>query len=131
MNEEKTIFQKIIDGEIPSYKIYEDDKCLVILDKFPESKGKTLVISKQVVDYVFDLDDETYNHMFSVAKKVIKATDKALGPKRTCLVVEGFEVPHSHIKIFPVYDEKLVISGGPEIEESEAKEIAQKIRENL
>ena len=61
-----------------------------------------MVISKVEVDYVFDLDDDLYAHMFAVAKKVAEATDKAFGTERTCLVVEGFEVPHVHIKLYPI-----------------------------
>lgn len=131
MNQEKTIFQKIIEGEIPSHKIYEDDKCIVILDKFPNTKGQSLVISKEPIDYAFDIDDETYLHMLAIAKKIVKATDKALNPTRTCLVIEGFEVPHAHIKLFPVYDLPLNIGSGPEIDDEEAEKITVDIKNNL
>jgi len=97
-----TIFTKIINREIPGQFIYEDDKCVVIMDKFPVVEGQSMVISKVEVDYVFDLDDDLYAHMFAVAKKVAEATDKAFGTERTCLVVEGFEVPHVHIKLYPI-----------------------------
>jgi histidine triad (HIT) family protein len=99
-----TIFTKIIAGEIPSSIIYEDDICLVIPDKFPAIEGQSLVILKREVDYVFAMTDDEYTHMFKVAKKIAVASDKAFGAERTCLVVEGFEVPHVHIKLYPVVE---------------------------
>jgi len=101
-----SIFTKIINREVPGHFIYEDDYCVAILDKFPAVKGQSLIIPKKDIDYAFDLDDETYLHLFQVAKKVGKASDKALDAERTCLVVEGFDVPHVHIKIFPMQDTK-------------------------
>lgn len=97
-----TIFTKIINREIPAYFLYEDEHCVAILDRFPAVPGQALVIPKQEVDYAFDLDDETYLHLFQVAKTVGTAIDAALQPERTCLVVEGFDVPHVHIKIYPM-----------------------------
>lgn len=99
-----SIFSKIIRREIPAQFVYEDDVCVVIMDKFPSTPGQTLVIPRQEIDYIFDLDDATYAHIFHIAKKIAKASDKALEPQRTCLAVEGFEVPHVHIKIYPVND---------------------------
>jgi histidine triad (HIT) family protein len=99
-----SIFTKIINREIPAHFLYEDDYCVVILDKFPSVKGQSLVIPKKEIDYAFDLDDDTYLHLFKTAKKIAQASDKALDAKRTCLVVEGFDVPHVHIKIFPMQD---------------------------
>ena len=131
MNEEKTIFGKIIDAEIPCYKIYEDDKCIVILDKFPETKGKTLVITKKPIDYVFDLEDELYEHVLKISKKIVKVLDKTFKPKRTCMVIEGFEIPHAHIKLYPVYEENLVISGGQELKDEEAEKLLEEIKSNL
>lgn len=97
-----SIFTKIINREIPAHFLYEDEHCVAILDKFPAVKGQSLIIPKKEVDYAFDLDDDTYIHLFQVAKKIGVASDKALGAERTCLVVEGFDVPHVHIKIFPM-----------------------------
>lgn len=99
-----TIFTKIINREIPAHFVYEDDLCVVILDKFPTVRGQSLVIPKKDEDYVFDLNDELYAHTFSVAKKIAKASDKAFGAVRTCLVVEGFEVPHVHVKLYPMQE---------------------------
>ena len=97
-----SIFTKIINREIPAAFVYEDDVCVAIIDKFPETVGKTLIIPKKQVDYIFDLDDETYQHLFEIAKKVSKALDKTFKTERTCLLVEGFEIPHVHIKLYPV-----------------------------
>lgn len=105
-----TIFTQIINREIPAHFIYEDELCVAILDKFPAVKGQSLVIPKKDVDYAFDLDDETYLHLFQIAKKVGKASDKALDAERTCLVVEGFEVPHVHIRIYPMQDTKRALA---------------------
>jgi len=100
----ESIFSKIINREIPGHFIYEDEHCVAILDKFPAVRGQSLVIPKKELDYAFDLDDDTYIHLFKVAKKIAKASDRALNAKRTCLVVEGFDVPHVHIKIYPLMD---------------------------
>lgn len=97
-----TIFTKIINREVPGYFIYEDDVCVAIMDVFPSIEGQSLVILKREVDYLFDTTDEEYSHLMNVARNIAKATDKALETERTCLVVEGFEVPHVHIKLFPV-----------------------------
>jgi histidine triad (HIT) family protein len=100
----ESIFTKIINQEIPAHLLYEDEHCVVILDKFPAVKGQSLVIPKKEIDYAFDLDDDTYIHLFKTAKMVARASDKALNAERTCLVVEGFDVPHVHIKIYPMQD---------------------------
>jgi len=130
-----SIFSKIIRREIPAQFVYEDDTCVVIMDKFPSIKGQTLVIPKQEVDYAYDLDDHTYAHIFKIAKKIALASDKALDSKRTCLVVEGFEVPHVHIKLYPMQegDKNLsaALSAGPETGDEELNELATAIRESL
>lgn len=117
----KSIFTKIINREVPGHFIYEDDNCVAILDRFPVVKGQSIVIPKQEIDYAFDLDDDTYLHLFKTAKKIAKASDVALAAKRTCLVVEGFEVPHVHIKIYPMVstDKSLADFMGPGEEASD------------
>jgi histidine triad (HIT) family protein len=97
-----TIFSKIINREIEAQFIYEDKLCVAVMDKFPAINGQVLIIPKKEVDYAFDLEDETYLHIFMVAKKITKALDKVFDTTRTCLVVEGFEVPHVHIKLYPM-----------------------------
>lgn len=100
----ESIFTKIVNREIPAEIIYEDDHCIAIMDRFPMVKGQSLVIPKEEIGYAFDLDDDTYLHLFKVAKKIATASDKAFAAERTCLVVEGFDVPHVHIKIYPLQD---------------------------
>ncbi len=128
----ESIFSKIIRREIPSQFVYEDDVCVVIMDKFPSVKGQTLVIPKRETDYIFDLDDATYTHIFTIAKKVAKASDKALNPTRTCLAVEGFEVPHVHIKIYPIHDTSRglgpYLSNGEMAEDEDLAALAEKIK---
>ena len=100
----ESIFTKIVKREVPAEIIYEDDHCIAIMDRFPMVKGQSLVIPKEEIGYAFDLDDDTYIHLFKVAKKIATASDKAFDAERTCLVVEGFDVPHVHIKIYPLQD---------------------------
>ncbi len=130
-----SIFTKIINREVPGHFIYEDEYCVAILDKFPAVKGQSLIIPKKDIDYAFDLDDETYLHLFQVAKKVGKASDKALNAERTCLVVEGFDVPHVHIKIFPMQDTKkalgLIMPEGKEATDEELAIVATQIQAAL
>ncbi|MEX0918078.1 MAG: HIT family protein [Candidatus Paceibacterota bacterium] len=97
-----SLFSKIVKREIPAHIVYEDDVCIVILDKFPSIKGQSLVIPKAEVDYAFDLPDDIYHHLFDIAKMVAHALDTTFDTERTCLIVEGFEVPHVHIKLYPV-----------------------------
>jgi histidine triad (HIT) family protein len=97
----ETIFTKIINREIPGHFLYEDDHCVVILDVFPALSGQSLVIPKEPIDYLFDLPEETYQHLWQVTHTVVTAIDTVLSPERTCVVVEGYEVPHAHIKLYP------------------------------
>jgi len=98
-----SIFTKIIQGEIPCYKIYEDDKTLAFLDIHPESKGHTLVIPKKEVDKIYDLEDEDYEALMSTVKKLSKHMEQKLGA-RTLWKVIGTDVPHAHVHLLP-YDE--------------------------
>lgn len=98
-----SIFTKIVQGEIPCYKIYEDDKTLAFLDIHPESKGHTLVIPKKEVDKIYDLADEDYEALMSTVKKLSKHMEQKLGT-RTLWKVIGTDVPHAHVHLLP-YDE--------------------------
>lgn len=100
-----TIFTKIINKEIPSYKIAENDKFYAFLDIFPICKGHTLVIPKQEIDYLFDLDDEMYSDLFLFAKQVAISIKSNLGCKRVAIVVMGMEVSHAHIHLIPIDNE--------------------------
>lgn len=128
---EKTIFEKIIDREIPASIVYEDEKCICIIDRFPTTKGQVLVISKKVVDNLFDLSNEEYSHIMKISKKIEGALRKTFSPERNCMVIEGFEVPHAHIKLYPVYDQILKISNGTEISTEQMEEYKNKIISNL
>ncbi len=97
-----TIFTKIIAREIPGHFVYEDEQCVVIMDKYPAVAGQSMVILRRETPYLFDLTDQEYQHLFVVAKRVAKASDQVFEVERSCLVVEGFEVPHVHIKIYPM-----------------------------
>ena len=97
-----TIFTRIIQGEIPCYKIAEDDRFFAFLDINPLSKGHTLVVPKQETDYIFNLEDDTIGPMMVFAKKVAKAIEKAVPCKRIAVAVIGLEVPHAHIHLVPI-----------------------------
>lgn len=99
---EASIFTKIVNGEIPAYKIAEDDRYLAFLDVFPTTKGHTLVIPKQQTDYIFDLEDELYLGLMAFAKKVAAAVEKAVPCKRIGVAVVGLEVPHAHVHLIPI-----------------------------
>lgn len=100
-----TIFSKIIAGEIPSYKVAEDDRFYAFLDINPLNWGHTLVVPKQEVDYIFDLDDETIGEMMVFAKKVALAIRKAIPCRKVGMAVLGLEVPHAHIHLVPLQKE--------------------------
>lgn len=101
-----TIFTKIANGEIPSYKVAEDENFYAFLDINPLAEGHTLVIPKKTeADYIFDLDDETYSGLCAFAKKVAEAIRKAIPCKRVGVAVLGMEVPHTHIHLVPLQSE--------------------------
>ncbi|MBE9491326.1 MAG: HIT family protein [Bacteroidetes bacterium] len=97
-----SIFTKIINGEIPSYKVAEDENYYAFLDIYPIAKGHTLVIPKKEVDYIFDIEDQLYQGLFLFAKQVAKAIDKVIECERMGITVLGLEVPHAHIHVVPI-----------------------------
>ena len=101
-----SIFFRIVAGEIPCYKVAEDDKYFAFLDINPLAKGHTLVIPKQEVDYYFDLDDETLAGMTIFAKRVAHKIKEQTGCKKVAMVVLGLEVAHAHIHLIPMNEEK-------------------------
>lgn len=124
-----SIFSRIVKGEIPSYKIAEDDKYYAFLDINPLAEGHTLVIPKQETDYLFDLDDSLLGGMMVFAKKIAKAIDKTMPCKRVGVVVLGLEVPHAHIHLIPINSIHDTEFSKPKLKltEERFKEIASKI----
>ena len=125
------VFCKIVNGEIPSYKVAETENCYAFLDISPLAEGHTLVIPKKEVDYLFDLDDQLYTELQLFAKEVAVALKKAVPCKRVGVAVLGMEVPHAHIHLVPLQSEgdmdfrKEKCSLTPERFEQIAKMIAQ------
>jgi histidine triad (HIT) family protein len=97
-----SIFTKIIQGEIPSFKIDENENYLSFLDAMPLVEGHTLVIPKKEVDFIFDLESDDYKNLWSFAQKVAKKLQKAYPNKRIAVAVVGLEVPHAHIHLIPI-----------------------------
>jgi len=128
-----TIFSRIIAGEIPCYKIAEDNRFFAFLDINPLSKGHTLVVPKLEVDYIFHLDDEMLSGMMLFAKKVAIAIEKSVPCLRIGVAVIGLEVPHAHIHLIPINREADMNFKNPKLKlsEEEMKEISDKIRENI
>ena len=128
-----TIFSKIVKGEIPCYKIAENDDFFAFLDINPLQEGHTLVIPKAEVDYIFDLDDKVLAGLHVFAKKVALAVDKAIDCKRVGVVVLGLEVPHAHIHLVPLQGEGDVNFSNPKLKytKEQFEQIADKIKDNL
>ncbi|VBB48117.1 Histidine triad (HIT) protein [uncultured Paludibacter sp.] len=128
-----TIFSKIIAGEIPCYKIAEDERYFAFLDINPMSKGHTLVVPKLEEDYIFNLDDETYKGLALFAKKVAAGIEKAVSCKRVGMMVIGLEVPHAHIHLIPIQKEGDMSLANPKLKltPEEMTEIASEIRKNI
>ena len=101
-----SIFTKIVNGEIPCYKIAEDEHHLAFLDVMPIAKGHTLVIPKKEVDYIFDLNEEEYKNLWAFAQKVAKQVKAAIPCVKIGVAVVGLEVPHTHIHLVPMNEIK-------------------------
>jgi histidine triad (HIT) family protein len=124
-----SIFTKIIRGEIPCYKIAEDERFIAFLDIHPLAKGHTLVVPKEEIDYLFDLDDDLLGDMMKFAKKVALAIDSTMDCKRVGIAVLGLEVPHAHIHLCPINDLYDIEFSKPKLKlsEEEFKHIAESI----
>ena len=125
-----SIFSKIIAGEIPSYKVAEDERFLAFLDIFPLSKGHLLVIPKKETKYIFDLESEEYLGLWQFTQLVAKAMDRVFDCDRIGVAVIGLEVPHAHIHLVPLKNMTNINFEKPKLKFSpeEFEEIAQKIR---
>ena len=128
-----SIFTKIVKGEVPAHKIAEDDRFLAFLDVYPLQLGHTLVIPKQQIDYIFDLDDDLLADLMVFAKKVAGAVKKATAAPRIGVTVIGLEVPHTHVHLIPIsrMDDMNFSHPKKKFPEEEMARVAQKIRENL
>lgn len=127
-----TIFSKIVAGELPAYKVAEDDNFLAFLDIQPLVKGHVLVIPKVEVDYIFDLEDDLLSKMMVFAKGVAKKMDNVFDCERIGVTVIGLEVPHAHIHLIPINGVADMDFSKPKLSlaEDEMKAIAAKIKEN-
>lgn len=126
-----SIFTRIINGEIPSYKVAEDNNYYAFLDINPLVKGHTLVVPKKEVDYLFDVDDETLGGIAVFSKKVAKAIEAVIPCKRVGVAVLGLDVPHAHIHLIPINFGTDIEFSRPKLKLSpeEFKEIASRISE--
>ncbi len=125
-----SIFTRIVNGEIPSYKVAESDSFFAFLDINPVAKGHALVIPKKEVDYIFDLEDDLYRDLFSFAKRVGQAIEATVSCKRIGMIVFGLDVPHAHIHLIPINkgSEMNLSSPKVQLDSKEFQEIALKIQ---
>lgn len=128
-----SIFSKIINDEIPAYKILENENFLAFLDIFPLAKGHVLVIPKKEIDYLFDISSDEYGELWKFAQQVAKAMDKVIDCKRIGVAVVGLEVPHAHIHLVPLNNVSDINFERPKLSfsEEEMNEVAQKIRKAI
>ena len=150
--EENCIFCKIARGEIDSAKIWEDDEFLTILDIKPNTRGMTLVLTKEHYDSdIFAMPKDVYQRFMLVVKKVVKILEKGLNVKRVAMVIEGMEINHAHIKLYPIhgltekfkpvrakekiffekYEGYISTQEGPEVNVSELKKLAEEIKNKI
>lgn len=124
-----SIFTRIVNGEIPSYKVAETDRFYAFLDINPLAKGHTLVIPKKEVDYIFDIEDELYKELFAFAKEVGLSIEEVIDCKRVGIIVFGLDVPHAHIHLIPINKASEMSFSSPKLKLSstEFQEIAEKI----
>ena len=128
-----SIFTKIINGEIPSYKIAENDKYIAILDAFPLVEGHVLVIPKKEIDKIFDLDKETYLGLMDFSYEIAQAIEKAIPCLRVGVAVVGLEVPHVHVHLVPLNTMQDINFSNPKLQLSaeEMNDVADKIKSYL
>jgi len=127
-----TIFTKIINGEIPAYKITEDDNFIAFLDVNPNAKGHTLCIPKQEINKIFDMDEELYLGLMKFSRKVAIALEKTVPCKRVGVAVVGLEVPHAHVHLIPLNEmDEMRFVNKVKLEKEEFEELAKAIASNL
>ena len=127
-----SIFTKIINGEIPCYKIAEDDNFLAFLDVNPNAKGHTLCVPKQEINKIFDIDDDLYAGLMQFSKKIAIALEKTVPCKRIGMAVIGLEVPHAHVHLIPLNEmDEMRFQNKVSMSKDEFEELAKKIQANL
>lgn len=127
-----TIFTKIVNGELPAYKVAETDKFLAFLDVRPNAKGHTLCIPKEEVNKLFDLDEETYMELMAFSRKVAKGIEQAVPCKRVGMAVVGLEVPHVHVHLIPLNNMgDMNFANSVSLSEEEFSQIAEDIKANI
>ena len=127
-----SIFSKIVNGEIPAYKIAEDDNFLAFLDVNPNAKGHTLCIPKKEIDKIFDMEDELYLELMKFSKKIAIALEKTVPCKRVGMAVIGLEVPHTHVHLIPLNEmDEMRFKNKVSLSKEEFEALAKSIRENL
>ena len=127
-----TIFTKIINGEIPAYKITEDENYLAFLDVNPNAKGHTLCIPKQEINKLFDMPEDQYTGLMQFARKVAIALEKTVPCKRVGMAVVGLEVPHAHVHLIPLNEmDEMRFVNKVKLEKEEFDELAKAIAANL
>ena len=127
-----SIFTKILRGELPCYKIDENDDCFAFLDINPNSRGHTLCILKKEIDYIFDLSFEDYQKLMNFSRKIALALKKSVNCKRIALSVVGLEVPHVHVHLIPLESMSDMNFGRSiKLDDNEFKSIVEKIKSNL
>jgi len=126
-----SLFTKIINGDIPSYKVAESDRYLAFLDINPLAKGHVLVVPKEEVDYVFDLEDDLLAGLHVFAKSVARKMEKVISCERIGVAIIGLEVPHAHVHLIPLKSVEDINFSRPklDLEEEELEQIARSIRE--
>lgn len=127
-----SIFTKIVNGEIPCYKIAEDANFLAFLDVNPNAKGHTLCIPKQEIDKIFDIEDDLYIGLMQFSKKVAIALEKTIPCKRIGMAVVGLEVPHAHVHLIPLNEmDEMRFQNKVSLSKEEFEALARSIQENL
>ncbi|WP_284653727.1 HIT family protein [Flavobacterium terrisoli] len=127
-----SIFTKIVNGEIPAYKIAEDDNYLAFLDVNPNAKGHTLCIPKQEINKIFDMEEEHYLGLMQFSRKVAKAVEKTVPCKRIGVAVVGLEVPHVHVHLIPLHDmDDMRFQRKVALTREEFEDLAKAIQNNL
>ena len=127
-----SIFTKIINGEIPCYKIAEDENFLAFLDVNPNAKGHTLCIPKQEINKIFDIEDDLYLGLMAFSKKIAVALEKTVACKRIGMAVVGLEVPHAHVHLIPLNEmDEMRFQNKVSLTKEEFEDLAKAIQSNL